>query len=1182
MFKHCIFLLASPSLFALTILHVTDSSDNDPGGSGNAGDLRYCLNSMNQTLNTTPDDYAIVFDFPMTIQLNGILPIINNSSNPVSITIGNTGSIPTVTIDGNSGTYSGFFIPNGNVTIQNMIFQNLTAKGGNGGDGTAGGGGGMGAGGAIYAPQMFLNGSNPSITLMNVSINSCSAVGGNGGNYLTNSPTGDEGAGGGGGFSGDGGSITTTGSTGGAGGGGFGGDGGDVTLSADNLGGGGGGGGIGSRASMGMNLGNGGSDQDVGQDGNASGLMIMAGSGGGGNTGGNYLGGGGGGGGTPSGGGGGGSQGTNGVPPQGSTPPGGSPQPSGGNGGDGGGGGGGGVVVTGVSSNNFDGQAGNGGYGGGGGGGAGTGAYDSGYTVQGGLGGVGGGGGGGGANQSDMTFAGGGNSQGGGGGGGGGPSQFSTAPGGTDTGFLGGGSGGNGASSFGSGFGGGGGGSGLGGAIFVDSGLNLTIQALPGIPTIFNTSNNTTQAGSPGSAGTGGGSDGFAGSAVGNSIFLRSNSSLTFMASDADDLLTLGDQVAFTDDTLFGAGGTNVFVKGNGAVVYNRTTDYQGTITINNANFKVNGVINEANISVCRNSSFSPQRGTLSGVGTLTGDVFVNSGTIAPDTGGTLTLGSLTLSSAEPGALGSLVHIAIDSSGTSLVSVSGPATLAGILEIDLDPSATPGQYTLLTSSGITGTFDSVAFTGTVPNYSLSYLPLGAPMFVQFDFLGFDPSFPTLSTQGLRGNNLRVAKYLNKLAPDADALGLTDQLELLNDLSPSPYRKALRAISPSRNSISTFAAQNVMFMFSESLNSHFNKRRLARHHGKHQTNQKSLDSSHGKNSYSEPTAFLASNEPLAVHRPPSNTISALPKNTDSQLCAMGYNSYGRQNAQDQNSYPPLKNTSSQIWGMGFGQFSHQDSQHQTPAFDFNTGGFFAAYDYGNTDQGCIGALAGYAHSSIHEHHSMGNSHINAGYASIYGTKYFSDLFIDAALWGSYMSVDQKRRISFLEFSKTAKSSYHAQQLDVHFGAGYDFNIHTFTLEPFGFLDWVVEWDPSYLEKGASPYNMKISSRTPWMLRVETGLNAYKTTTYSSGIFIAQAKLSYVYKKPHHVGHLNAAIVTAPASFFVEAFTNKQSLVSPGLELYWQTTWNGYTSITYNGEFGSGYNSNQFYLKLGYYF
>ena len=104
----------------------------------------------------------------------------------------------------------------------------------------------------------------------------------------------------------------------------------------------------------------------------------------------------------------------------------------------------------------------------------------------------------------------------------------------------------------------------------------------------------------------------------------------------------------------------------------------------------------------------------------------------------------------------------------------------------------------------------------------------------------------------------------------------------------------------------------------------------------------------------------------------------------------------------------------------------------------------------------------------------------------------------------------------------------------------------------------------------------------MLRLETGLNGYKTTTYSWGIFIAQAKLSYVYKKPHHVGHLNAAIVNAPASFVVEAFTAEQSLISPAVELFWQTNWNGFASISYNGEFGSGYTSNQFYGKIGYSF
>jgi hypothetical protein len=355
-----------------------------------------------------------------------------------------------------------------------------------------------------------------------------------------------------------------------------------------------------------------------------------------------------------------------------------------------------------------------------------------------------------------MTPAGGGNSLGGGGGAGGGPSNGSNAAGGTDIGNLGGGSGGDGANTFGSGSGGGGGGggSGLGAAIFIDSNLNFTLQAFSGVPTTFNTSNNMVQAGAHGTGGPGG-SDGSDGSALGNSIFLRTGSSITFMAQNVGDLLTLGEQVAFTDDTIFGAGGTNVFVTGNGTVVYNGTTDYQGTIVINNANFKVNGLINEASISVCRNIGLSSQRGTLSGIGTLSGDVFVNSGTISPDAEGTLTLGSLSLNSADvvDNTLGSLVYIEINSSGTSLVSVVGPASLAGTLEIDLDPNAVPQTYVILTSSAITGTFDSVVFTGTIPNYSLSYLPIGNPTFVQFDFLGYPPTVqPPSSLQGEQKKN----------------------------------------------------------------------------------------------------------------------------------------------------------------------------------------------------------------------------------------------------------------------------------------------------------------------------------------------------------------------------------------------------------------------------------------------
>lgn len=748
-------------------------------------------------------------------------------------------------------------------------------------------------------------------------------------------------------------------------------------------------------------------------------------------------------------------------------------------------------------------------FGGGGGGGC---ASETGFP---GAIGIGSAGGGGGANYSGGA----GGVLGGGGGGGlggvGGAGGFGAGGGGAVTGGTGGGGfnagGGNGASDPGGNNGAGGGGSGLGGAIFIQSGGSLTILDAVQI------SDNTSLAGLGGSSTNSSDPNYVApgnGLALGSDIFLREQGSITFNLSNTLTMATPieGDQTSGPMTT----GGLNKL--GKGSLQLNGENTYSGTTVIDGGTLNLNG-------SVVGNAIVGPE-GTFAGNATVFGTL-TNSGVLTPGNSiGTIHTTNLVLNSS------SLLEIEIASGGTNdLLAATGTAQLAGTLKMDIDPNAPLGSYTLLSSSGITGSFDSIFFVNQTPRYALSYLPNGAPTYVQLDFLGFP-----LSTEGLFGNNLRTANYLNTLAISPE---LTEQFTLLNELSSSQYKKALESINPSRNASFTFTAQNLMFMFSSTLDSHFTNRRLT--HKQAKTLPK-------KN-----ISLLTDNELLTTNPFPRNVIS--PSSTQNE---------------------------SQIWAMGFGAFSHQDSQNQTPAFHFNSGGFFVAYDYGNTDQGCIGTLAGYAHSSIQENQSMGGGDLNAGFLSIYGTSSFSDFFLDAAIWGQLMGVDQERNISFPGFEETAQSSFRAGQLDLHFGTGYDFKIKTGIIEPFGMLDWVYQWDPTYSERGAAPYNMQIASRTSWMLRLETGLNGYHTITFDSGIFVVRAKLSYVYKKPHNVGHLDAAIVGAPTSFFVEAFTTHQSLVSPAAELFWKTNWNGYASLVYDGEFGSGYTSNQIYARIGVFF
>lgn len=356
---------------------------------------------------------------------------------------------------------------------------------------------------------------------------------------------------------------------------------------------------------------------------------------------------------------------------------------SGGNGGGGAGDSQDGFSATGTGGSGVPGNGGNGigadflfGGGAGGGcssetgfpGGTGVGAAGGGggYNLLGGTGGILGGGGGG----SDGSVGG----EGGFGGGGGGAATGGIGGGGFGAG------GGNGGSDPNSN-GGGGGGSGLGGAIYIQSDSTLTIvdaQSISGNSAVAGIGGSSTGSTDPGYIAAGDGA------AMGQDIFVREQGTIIFNLSNTLNIATPieGDQTNGPNTS----GGLQKI--GDGVLNLNGANTYSGQTTVNRGTLNLNG-------SVIGNAVVGSE-GTLSGNATI------------------------------EGALNSsgVIHIDINSSGgTSLVAVTGVATLAGTLEIALNSNAQLQPYTVLTSSAITGTFNPIIFTGTTPvNYSVSYQP----------------------------------------------------------------------------------------------------------------------------------------------------------------------------------------------------------------------------------------------------------------------------------------------------------------------------------------------------------------------------------------------------------------------------------------------------------------------------
>ena len=680
------FLLTSLTLFTYQLYAVQNLVVNVPGdsastvagtftfgGSTSSGDLRGCLNYINTATVSTSDVFNITFNIPSgneTISLGQLLPIVNlANTNTVTIDGANGGN--QVIIDG-TNLFRGFFVRQGDVTLQNITLSNTSAT--RDSSGLTGGGGGMGAGGGIFNDEA-------EITINNVTFQNCSALGGSG------RGTGGVGCGGGGGLGGNGGTRgTANGRSGGGGGGGIGGNGGNGgttnTVGAANVSGGGGGGGgtlgaggVGGDGVDGVSSGGGGGGGGVGassvggEGGTDSGSTGNGGIGGSGGTiNGLQVGGGGGGGASDS------------------------NSTTGGNGGGVGcvgaassGGGGGGSGVGSPTCTNASGSAGgSGGIFGGGGGGSGVGGN------VGGDGGVIGGGGGGATNINgtekggDGGYGGGGGSPGGAGGfggGGGGSSRFSNVPGG-DGGFGGGGgsgttsgagtAGGNGGFGGGGGAGttggiggigagngdntvlGGGGGAGFGGAIFSRAGSVLILG-------------NTTTTGGMVTGGLPGGGIAGAGSSAGQDFFGVSNgfgpTSLTFnpttgqtmsftgsIGDTSANTLPMGDNPGSGPGLLLtknGAGllillGANTYSGGTNVTagtLQGNTTSLQGDITNGstvifdqNGNGTYAGVISGSGTIIKQNTGTV----TFTGINSYFGGTTINDGTLALSGAGAL------------------------------------------------------------------------------------------------------------------------------------------------------------------------------------------------------------------------------------------------------------------------------------------------------------------------------------------------------------------------------------------------------------------------------------------------------------------------------------------------------------------------------------------------------------------
>ncbi len=516
---------------------------------------------------------------------------------------------------------------------------------------------------------------------------------------------------------------------------------------------------------------------------------------------------------------------------------------------------------------------------------------------------------------------------------------------------------------------------------------------------------------------------------------------------------------------------------------------------------------------------------------------------------------------------GIINSVAINDSGNGIIGGQDLTNSQPAYAALLSSTGTVTPLTLTGNVAINGNILSVSInsdgnaiiggqdlTGSQPAYAALVLPTGTviPLTLTGGIANNgwinSVSIPTLftmtthiPTDSLSGNNLAFANYINKFAPENAFYFIPATLD-------GTLNTALQSAAPTRNAVSIYTASNNLFNLTTSFSNYIR-------------NQQAEKLPKASNAIAK--NVLASEDLLAS--------LCLPKKATKNTA-------------------PLLDLPYSIWFEAIGVLAYQKKQHQTVAFNPTTGGAILAFDRMIKQQWRLGGGVSYLYTHIHEKQGQGHSNINQEEAFIYSSWDNQQFYLDLLLMGGAVQISQVRNTIMHSFSFSSSSHPNGWQLLPHLELGYKKNIVNpckttqFCFNPFAMLDWANAWQGSYKEHGDSPFNTSQKSYYGSLLRIEAGLRFYETFFFTSYNFSIQEKISYVNTQSFNAGRVNAFLVGSPGSFTVETLSSAQNLGVAQLALSFDPLNARYptTTLFYQGEFGSQYQSHQLNIEFGWHF
>jgi autotransporter-associated beta strand protein len=563
-----------------------------------------------------------------------------------------------------------------------------------------------------------------------------------------------------------------------------------------------------------------------------------------------------------------------------------------------------------------------------------------------------------------------------------------------------------------------------------------------------------------------------------------------------------------------GDAGGSLTKKGTGTTTLTGANTFLGATTVSEGTLVVNSELLGI-VSVASSAA-------LKGIGSIGGKTTVKSGgSLRPGNSiGTITLGSLTLDK------GSTTQIEFDEAATSLIKVTGDAALAGTLNLIQNPGnyLFTDSYEILTANAVSGTFDAI--TGGLAGFRFSLDYTNTTVNLTY-------SSP-IGTDGLTGNLLEFANYLNIYAP------VSDDFNALAALNGESLYNALNSASPARNAFPTYVTQIIVFSLSHKVSNYLSTKRF-----------------------------------LNSHDISGEVADICMSNKNGLVASTNYWDYSQSPPQQRYTF----------WMAGFVDQANQSSENLNLPFDFMTGGVIAGLDYQSEyKENILGINICYANTQVEDQNNMGSSDISSLAASLYADYVYGSLYIQGIFWGVLQQINNQRIITYPGVNTKATANFTGWQINPHLEIGYTLGSSLFEIQPYIAVDYVENHQDHYVEKGAGSLNMSQKAQKSSMLQTEVGIKFYQGINRSNYSFGVKEDISLINRVPFDTGTVTTSIFGAQQFVTLTSFTEIQTLGAFKLVLFAEMGKEKDTviSIGYEGQFGNQYMSNGATLTLSHVF